>query len=142
MSSELVKRFNQNRKTDRCVKISFGNMVIKAFNHERETDHHQKTQAQNHNGGMFRNKGHQRPGRSHHDPDRNDDSNHHDRKMLHHPYCRNHAIQRKHRIQHNNLDNDLPEYSVHMLALFLPGMPFQPFVQLHRSLKKQEYTPK
>ena len=54
-------------------------MVTKAFNNQRETDHHQETKAQNHNRWVFIDKIHQGFRCPKHDSDSDHDGNHHHR---------------------------------------------------------------
>ncbi len=74
-----------------------------------------------------------------HDSYSNNDCNHHDRKLFHHAYCRDHAVKREYRIKHNNLDNNHPESRMYRIFFFMCMITFNPFMQFHSPLKEQEY---
>ena len=113
-------------------------MEAKTFHHQTETDHHQEAQTQDDNGGVPVDKIHQRLRSKHHHADGDNDGNHHDRQVLNHTHSRDDAIQREHGIQHDNLNDHLPEYGVHDLGVFRFMPPFQTLVKFHRTLGKEE----
>src|SRR5690606_8962304 len=115
-------------------------MVAETFHDQAETDHHQEAKTEDDNRGMLVDKVHQRLGSKHHDADGDYDGNHHDRQVLNHAHCGNDAIQREHSIQHDNLNDHLPEHGMHDLGIFGSMCPFQTLVKLHRAFCKQEET--
>ena len=83
----------------------------------------------------------QRRGSQHHDGHGRRDGQHHHRHMVHHAYRGNDGVQRKHGIQHQNLNDDLPEARLAVLLAVVEKLPFQPLVQFHGALEEQKGPP-
>ena len=103
-------------------------MEAETLHDQTETDHHQEAKTQDDNGGVFVDKIHQRLGSKHHYADGDNDSNHHDRQMLNHAHSRDDTIQREHGIKHDNLNDHLPEHSMHDLGTLRPMITLQPLM--------------
>ena len=136
--SDLVGGFDKHREADGSVEVTLGNMEAKAFDDQAETDHHQEAKAENDDGRMLVDEGHQGFGCEHHDANGNDDRDHHDFEIFHHADGGDDAIEREYGIEDDDLRNDLPENRMRGIAFLGGHMAFQPLMQLHRALEQQE----
>ena len=73
----LVNKFDNHREANCSIQVTFRNMETEAFDHQREADHHQEAQTQNHHGRMSVDEIHQSFGCPEHNPDGNNHGNHH-----------------------------------------------------------------
>mgnify|MGYP001140931905 CR=1 FL=1 len=113
-------------------------MEAEAFDNKRKADHHQEAKAEDDDGRMFRDEGHQRPRQEQHDRDGNDHGNHHHRELSHHTNCGDDTVEREDGVEYDDLDDHLPEDGMNDLLFPLRLLPFQPLMQFHRALEQQE----
>ncbi len=89
----LVKELNDDRETDRRVKVPFRNMEAKPFRHQTQADHQQEAQTEHHHRRVLVDKARQRLGGQQHHDHRDHDRCHHHRQMVHHPDRGDHRVQ-------------------------------------------------
>ena len=115
-------------------------METEAFNHQRETNHHQEAQTENHYCRVLVDEIHQRFRGPQHDTDCDNHRDHHHRQVFNHANCSNHAVEREHGVQYHDLHNHHPEYRLNRIFLLGHRFGFQTLMQLHGALKQQEHT--
>src|SRR5690606_18320311 len=137
-ASQLVAGLDHDREADGRVQVALGDVEAQSFGHQAEADHQEQAQAQDHHGGVAAHERHQRLAGQHHDRHGQHHRDHHDAEFLHHADSRDNGVQREHGVQHDNLQNDLPENRVLDCLRVAVRLPFDPFVQFHGALEEQE----
>ena len=134
----LVADLHQHREADGRIEIALGDMVAQTVHEQAQADHHQKAQTQDDDRGVTLHKTCQRRGGHDHDQHGHDDGQHHHRDMVHHAHRGDDGIQGEHGIQHQDLDDDLPEARARGRRGVFGHAAFQALVQLHGPLEQQK----
>src|SRR5690606_31947693 len=108
------------------------------FGHQREADHEQEAQTQDHDGGVGVHEARERLGGEQHHPDGDDHGGHHHFEVVDHAHRGNHRIEREHGVEHHDLGDDDAKTGVGGRLQRSVTLSFNAFVHFHGALEDQE----
>src|SRR5215203_2205715 len=108
-----VQKLHEHREGHGEVDVALGDVLVEALKHQHEPHQDQEAQRQHLQRGVSVDEAAYRPGRDHHDADRDHHGGDHHAQFVHHPNSGYHRVQREHDVEEDDLYKDGAEGRLH-----------------------------